>query len=55
MTDSADYDRTPHTHGGTDAPECTRYGIKCQPADPKPLPCDCYGGPHGGYTCQWCR
>lgn len=27
-------DHTPHTHGGTDAPECTPYGVPCQP------PCD---------------
>lgn len=33
MTDSAENDRTPHTHGGTDAPECTPYGIKCPPAE----------------------
>lgn len=24
-------DRTPHQHGGTDAPECTRYGVACAP------------------------
>ena len=24
-------DRTPHTHGGTDAPECTPYGVRCRP------------------------
>lgn len=32
---SADYDagRTPHTHGGTDAPECTQYGAHCRPEE----------------------
>lgn len=22
----------PHTHGGTDAPECTPFGVRCKPA-----------------------
>lgn len=26
-------DKIPHTHGGTDAPECTPYGIQCRPKD----------------------
>lgn len=29
--DTAENDRTPHTHGGTDAPECTPYGVQCPP------------------------
>jgi hypothetical protein len=24
--------RIPHTHGGTDAPECTLYGTECRPS-----------------------
>ena len=27
---SVENDRTPHTHGGTDAPECTPYGTRCR-------------------------
>ena len=41
MTDSAENDRTPHTHGGTDAPECTPYGIKCPPAENERLCREC--------------